>query len=314
MNKMAAAMKLLVPGLLVLVLPACEQERDAAQQPVMETGREVQERQPDYVNQDIRVEELAKNLYVIYGTGPNSNVGLFTGEEGALLIDTQLETMSDTLLAVIRNITDAPIRYIINTHIHLDHVQGNARFRTDNVAIIAHRNVHHRLSRAESDIPSSVLPVMTYDDTATVYLNGEEISISWPGPAHTDGDSVIYFHNANVVFTGDLFFKHRFPFIDRVNGGSLAGLIQNADTLINRTDDSTVFVPGHHQPGGRADLIMFRDMLLRTRDETVELIEQGKTVDEIIATGPFADLYEGWQTPFMPAERYIRILFQELQE
>jgi len=313
MNLTGISVKLLMLLLSLFVLSACEQERNT-QQAVREVAVEEPDLQPEYAKLDVRVEELADNLRVIYGNGPNSNVGLFYGEDGALLIDTQLEPMSDKLLAIIRDITDAPIRYIINTHVHRDHLQGNARLGSEDTTIIGHNNLYQRLVASGADTPAGMLPIMTYDDTASVYLNGEKITISWPGPAHTDGDSLVRFHGANVVFTGDLFFRHRFPFIDRANGGSLAGLISHTDRLIDLADEKTIFVPGHHQTGSRDDLVMFRDMLIRTRDEIAALADREKTVDEIIAARPFADLYDEWQTPFMPAERYIRILFEELRK
>lgn len=267
--------------------------------------------QPAFLTQEIRVEQLSSGLYLLYGNGPNSNVGLSIGEDGAFVIDDQLKPMTDKLLSAIREITDAPVRFVVNTHVHRDHIGANGRFREAGAVIISHDNVYRRLSD-DRDVPANDLPVLTFSDTTTLSLNGDTIHVFWPGPAHTDGDSVIWFQKANVMFVGDLFFNHRFPFIDKVNGGSLDGLISNAEKLISMIDDKTILVPGHHKPGRKKDIILFRDMLLRTSGEIKNLIAGGKTIEDVMRAKPFSDLYDSWQTRFMTAERYIQILYDQL--
>ena len=269
------------------------------------------QQQPDFVTQEIKSEQLSTDLYLLYGNGPNSNVGLSIGEDGIFVIDDQLKPMANKLLATIGQISDAPIRFVINTHAHRDHIGSNGRFRRDGAIIFSHDNVRRRLSDDQT-VPSDDLPVITFNSTTTLYLNGDNIHIFWLGPGHTDGDSVIWFQKANVMFVGDLFFNHRFPFVDTANGGSLKGLINNAEKLIHMMNDRTILVPGHHKPGTKEDIMLFKNMLIRTSGEIRDLIAEGKTIEDTIKTKPFADLYETWQTGFMTAERFIRILYQEL--
>lgn len=313
---------LIAAGLLGAALSACDRADDAtgdgqdAVETVVESGNvNGSEPRPAYLDAEIRIEQLADGLYLLFGNGPNGNTGLSVGEDGAFLIDSQLASMSEKLLATVKNITDAPINVIINTHVHRDHIEGNSGFRQAyDAVVVAHNNVHERLRVSATAVDPAVLPDLTYQDSMTLYLNGQQLRIFSPGPSHTDGDSVVHFTDANVMFVGDIFFNHRFPFIDRANGGSLAGMISNVELLLEQGDEQTVFVPGHHPPATKEELFQVREMLIRTRDEVAGLIAAGNSAEEVIAAQPFADLYEGWQTGFMPAERYIRILYQELQD
>lgn len=314
--------RLIVAGLLGAGLSACERAGDATndRQNAVETAAEAgnvngSETRPAYLDAEIRVEQLGEGMYLLFGNGPNGNTGLSVGEDGAFLIDSQLASMSEKLLSTVKNITDAPINVIINTHVHRDHIEGNSGFRQAyDAVVIAHNNVHQRLRASATAVDPAVLPDLSYQGSMTLYLNGQEVRIFRPGPSHTDGDSVIHFTGANVMFVGDIFFNHRFPFIDRGNGGSLAGMISNVELLLDMGDEQTVFVPGHHPPATKDELFGVREMLIRTRDEVASLIAAGNSPEEVIAARPFADLYEGWQTGFMPAERYIRILYEELQD
>lgn len=280
----------------------------------------VQAQQPDFANAEIKWEKLKQGLYVLYGVGPNSNVGLSVGEDGAFIIDAQFSATSDNLVKTIREITDKPIRFVINTHYHRDHNEGNRYFRQAGAMILAHNNVRSRLqgksiggTRANiSPAPAEELPFITFDETTTMYLNGEEVHLFWTGRAHTDGDIIVYFRQSNVMYSGDVFFNHRFPYIDHAGGGSLSGLLANAEKLIGLIDNDTLLVPGHHKPGNKADLQLFYDTVTRTEREIRALIEAGQSIDDILAAKPFADLYQSWGTNFMTPERYIRILHSDI--
>ena len=243
----------------------------------------------------IKAEPLAPGLSLI--TGPGGNITALAGPDGTLMADSFVPGHGDALLAAVRGLKgDGPIT-LVDTHWHFDHAGGNAALAAAGVKIVAHASVRKRLGSDQymSDfampIPASpkiALPVVTIDDSATYYLNGEIVQLTHVPPAHTDGDVFLHYQNANVLQTGDLFFNGLYPNIDSSSKGWITGMIAAADQILGVVDGQTKIVPGHGPVGNRDDLRSFRAMLAGVRDKVQPMVEAGKTLEEVIAAKPTA--------------------------
>jgi glyoxylase-like metal-dependent hydrolase (beta-lactamase superfamily II) len=211
---------------------------------------------------------------------------------------------------------------VINTHWHPDHTGANEPVARSGGVIVAHDNVRTRMSATQFiealqlEVPAAAdaaLPVVTFTDEVSLHLNGDRLDAVHVLDAHTDGDVLLWWRNANVVHMGDVWFNGSFPFIDLSSGGSLAGLVAAVELVLDRADAQTVIIPGHGPVGTRAELAAWRDMLVAVGRAVRELVEQGKTEDEVLAAGVTAayDSIYG-QSDFMPPEKFVRILFQDL--
>jgi glyoxylase-like metal-dependent hydrolase (beta-lactamase superfamily II) len=218
-------------------------------------------------------------------------------------------------------VTPKPVRFVLNTHWHGDHTGGNEALGGAGVLIIAHDNVRTRLAagqfnelfnRTVPPAPGVALPVVTFTDAVTLHLNGEEIRAFHVPPAHTDGDAVVQFRHADVIHTGDLLFNGGFPVIDVPSGGSLSGMIAADDRILEVADASTKLIPGHGPLATIADLRAFRDMLATVRDRVLPLVKAGKSVDEVIAAHPLADLEPKWGMAFVKADMFLRAVHMSL--
>ena len=242
---------------------------------------------------------------VHYVSGRGGHVGLSVGDDGVIMVDDQFAPLSDRILAAIRGISNGDIRFLINTHVHGDHVGGNENFGRMGVLIVAQDRVRLRLAET---MPPVALPALTYSEDVTVHLNGEEVHI-FPVPAsHTDGDSVIHFRGSDVMVVGDVFRTVAFPVIDRNNGGSLPGTIETLGIIAGRAGPDTLILPGHGVVSTREDVIEFRDMVIDVAGQVSELVEQGMTYEQVAAAGTTAQ-YEGkWGDP----ERFLTAVYAEL--
>ncbi|PYQ46931.1 MAG: MBL fold metallo-hydrolase, partial [Acidobacteria bacterium] len=191
--------------------------------------------QPDFSKVEIKVSKVAGTVYMLQGQG--GNIGVSAGDDGIVLVDDQFAPLAPKIRAALKGITDKPIKFILNTHYHGDHTGGNAEFSKDG-PIIAHENVRKRLQtgstagRATPPAPREALPVITFNDRATIHINGEDIRAIHMPHGHTDGDAVIWFTQSNVVHMGDDFFNGTFPFVDIDNGGTVRGLSMNLEAII----------------------------------------------------------------------------------
>jgi cyclase len=242
---------------------------------------------------------------VYYLEGQGGNIGVTVGEDGIVMIDDQFAPLTDKIVAAIRRISDADIRFLINTHVHGDHTGGNENMGRMGVLILARDEVRVRLA-AQS--PKDALPVLTYSDAITIHLNGGRIHAAPLPPGHTDGDSYIHFLDEDVIHVGDVFRTVAFPIIDRNNGGTLWGTIDALAILAGLGGPNTIYVPGHGEVSSREDVMEFRDMVLTVRDRVATLVENGASYDDVAAARPTAEWEARWGDP----ERFLTAVYAEL--
>ena len=265
--------------------------------------------QRDMSNVQIKATAVAGNIHMLEGQG--GNIAVSTGPDGVLIVDNQFAPLAEKITAAIEKLDQGPIRFVLNTHWHGDHTGGNAHFGKK-ASIIAQSNVRKRLA-GKSDTAKEALPVVTFDDTASVHFNGEEIRLIHLGPGHTDGDSIIHFTKSGVVHMGDLFFNGRFPFVDLGSGGDVAGLLKNVEAALQMIPADAKIIPGHGALGTRADLEKYRDMLLDTTGLMKKAIADGKTLADVKAAG-LPEKYKDWGTGFINASRWIEISYNSLSK
>jgi glyoxylase-like metal-dependent hydrolase (beta-lactamase superfamily II) len=273
--------------------------------------------QQDFSKVEITTTKVADGIYMLEGAG--GNIGVSAGADGIFLIDDQYAPLTDKIRAAVAAIDKRSIRFVFNTHWHGDHTGGNENLGETGALIVAHDNVRrqmtveHFLELWDLKVPPSsegFLPVVTFSDTVTFHLNGDEIHAFHVAPAHTDGDSMVHFPKANVLHTGDVFFSGRFPFIDVYTGGSLAGVIAACDVALELVDDTTKIIPGHGPLSDRADLVAYRAMLQTVHDTVVPMIRQGKSLEEIRAAKPLAPLVDEWGGGLINAEQFLGLVYE----
>ncbi|WP_262693487.1 MBL fold metallo-hydrolase [Kordiimonas aquimaris] len=247
----------------------------------------------------ITTQKLTDTVYVLFGAG--GNIGVSVGEDGVFIIDDQFAPLTERIKAAIAELSDQPIRFAINTHFHGDHTGGNENLGKEGTVIVAHDNVRVRMSqsafnrtfnRRSEAKPKAALPVVTFNDRASLHLNGDTARMHHVRRAHTDGDSIVEFEKDNVLHMGDTFFVGRFPFIDVDSGGTIDGVIGSTKTAIAIADDNTQVIPGHGPVTDREGLRAYLKMLEDSRDRVAKLKADGKTLDEIRAAKPLADYEE----------------------
>lgn len=259
--------------------------------------------------------EITPKLHVLAGGG--GNVAVLVGDDGVLLVDAAVEQVADKLAAAVQGIADKPVRYLINTHWHFDHVGGNEVLAKAGAVIVAHENTRRRMStpqrlaHLEREMPPAApqaLPTVTFSETLTLHFAGHEVQLIHVDPAHTDGDVLVYFPQANVLHTGDVVFNGMYPFIDVNAGGSLDGMVRAVDRALAIGNEQTTFIPGHGPLAKVADLRKYRAMLVTVGDRVRALIKQGKTRDEIIAAKPTADFDAAWGGGSFPPDMWVGIV------
>jgi glyoxylase-like metal-dependent hydrolase (beta-lactamase superfamily II) len=257
----------------------------------------------DWTKIEIKATDLGNKTYMLTGQGGNITVAV--GSDGIIMVDGQFAPLSDKIKAAIKEISPLPIRYMVNTHFHGDHTGGNENFARDGVTIVAHDNLRVRLAAGTvsgmtgaraAPRPAEALPKQTYvGGSLTLEAGGRKAQLTHIANAHTDGDTWVYFADANVLATGDTFNNlRRYQNIDFMNGGDVRGMIRALDTYIKAANDATKIVPGHGPLATKADLIVFRDMLVTSHDRIKKLFDEGKTAEEVIAAKPLADLDATW--------------------
>lgn len=267
--------------------------------------------------------ELAPGFFMLEGEGgfAGGNIGLMIGEDGVVLIDDGLPPMTDELLAAIGKLTDAPIDFLINTHVHGDHVGSNESFGRAGATIVAHDNLRQRLvadgmktAAGEVATPKDALPIVTFSDSVTFHLNGRDAFVFHVEHAHTDGDAVIHFREDNVIHTGDAMFNGLFPFIDLDTGGSVDGYIAAQERILAMADEETKIIPGHGPLAGKSDLQAAVDMLKDSYARVRALVEAGQSEEAILAANPLADYHDEWNWGFITTERMTKTLVRALTE
>jgi glyoxylase-like metal-dependent hydrolase (beta-lactamase superfamily II) len=272
-----------------------------------------------FADVEIQRQQVADGLYMLQGAG--GNIGALVGEDGTFLIDDQFAPLTDKIQAALGEITDRPVKYVFNTHWHGDHTGGNENFGEAGAAIVAHRNVRKRLSaqqmrRMEVDTlqaaSDEALPVITFTDSVSFHLNGQTLRVGHTRPAHTDGDAVVYFPDANAVHTGDVYFAGAYPFIDLESGGSVDGVIAAAGNILDRIDADTEVIPGHGALSNQRELRAYRDMLVTVRDRMQAMIEDGRSLEEVLAAEPSAEYDAEYGQGFIGPERFVTSIYRSL--
>ena len=237
---------------------------------------------------------VAGNIHMVTG-GIIVNMAFSTGPDGVVLVDSNFAALTGKIAASIREVSDQPIRFLIDTHSHADHADGNASFAESGTVIVAHDTVRMRLANPPQGDPAPEmgLPIMTFSQRLSLHLNGEEVEAIFVTAAHTDGDVLIYFRGSDVIHMGDVFVG-QYPIIDTSRGGSYVGLIETLNAAINLVGPETAIIPGHGPIFQREDMIEYRNALLDIHDRVSVLVVAGNTLDEIIAARPSAEHDARW--------------------
>ena len=269
--------------------------------------------------QDVQFKKLVVNgnVYMLQGRG--GNIGVVVGTDGILIVDDDYRELSPKLAAALKELGQERPRFIVNTHWHGDHTQGNEFFGKDST-IIAHFNVRKRMSQSNilfgSTIPASPVqawPVITYEDSITIHFDGEDIKAVHYPRGHTDGDTVVFFTKANVVHLGDDFFVGRFPFVDLESGGSVQGLINNIGSLITKIPADAKLIPGHGAISTTTDLKNYHQMLI----DTVKIVHDGmkkkRSLDELKKAG-FPEKFKEAGSGFIKTEQWIETIYKSYSQ
>lgn len=270
--------------------------------------------QTDFDAVEVKPQKVAGNVWMLTGAG--GNIGVSVGEDGIVLVDDQYAPLAPKIEAALESITDKPLRFILNTHYHGDHTGGNEHFGMS-APIVAHENVRKRLNGdavgpdgKRPPSPVGALPVITFNDSVTIHLNGEDVRAVHMPHGHTDGDSVIWFTKSNVVHLGDDFFVGMFPFVDTNNGGSIRGLIANIETMLPKIPDDAKLIPGHGALSDKAGLRAFLDMLKGTLAAVEQGIAAGKSADQLKQEKALAK-WDDWGKGFIKTDVWIDTLYKE---
>jgi cyclase len=274
--------------------------------------------QQDLSKVEVKATHVAGSVYMLQGSG--GNIAASVGEDGIVLVDAEFAPLVPKIKAALRQISPKPVRFLINTHWHFDHTGGNAGM-ADTATILAHENVRKRMM-AGADMPAlklkidpaepRALPILTFHDGVSLWLNGEPVRALHVQPGHTDGDTVVFFTKSNVVHLGDDFVTYGFPFVDLNSGGSVRGMVAALDELIPQIPADAKVIPGHGPLSTVADVKKFRSTL----DEIVALVAKnlkaGKTVEQMAKENLLAP-YAAWQGGFVKPEQFIATVVKDLQ-
>jgi len=269
---------------------------------------------------------VAGKVHMLQSPDAGGNIGVFSGDDGVLLIDDRFDRETPALLESVSAISDEDIRFSVNTHIHPDHIGGNNNLAAHGVLILAHDSVRLRMLKeliiprrggiTFPQPPEQARPVLTYSEAISFHLNGEEVRVFLAPPAHTDGDSFVYFMGSDVLHLGDVFRTNMYPIIDKLNGGSFLGMIEAMDIAIGMAGPDTKVIPGHGVGfTDREGMVEVHTLLITLRDRVQELIDSGSSLDEVLAAKPTADLDGRWgQVPSWTAADVLPIVYDELTQ
>jgi cyclase len=275
--------------------------------------------QRDYSKVEIKTTKLGETTYMMEGAG--GNLGLSIGEDAVFLIDDDYAPLSQKVTAAIAKLTTKPVRFLLNTHWHLDHTGGNENFATAGAIVVAHENVRNRMSTdqfieffkmKEPASPKGALPVVTFAGSVTFHLNGDEMRVLHIPRAHTDGDAIVHFVKSDVIHMGDVYFNGMYPFIDTSSGGTIQGIVAGCDRALAIAGDATRIIPGHGALSNKAELKAYRDMLAAVADRIGKLLADGRTSEQIAAAKPLADFDEKWGKGFVKPEVFVSMVVQNM--
>lgn len=261
----------------------------------------------------VKVTKVSGNVYMLQGRG--GNIGAIVGADGILIVDDDYKTVSEKLRDALKELGSATPRFIFNTHWHGDHTQGNEFFGKESI-IVAHSNVRKRMMDppvifGEKTAPYSsvALPIVTYTQSMSIHFDGDEVrAVHYPN-GHTDGDTIVFFTNANVVHLGDDFFVERFPFVDIDSGGSVQGLINNLTALLKQLPADAKLIPGHGPLATVNDLKTYRDAILETSNMIQDAMKDRKTLDQIKKAG-LPEKYKIFGSGFIKTDAWIETVYR----
>jgi len=267
-----------------------------------------------------RTQEIAPGLYSVNWGTMGLNVGLFAGADGILLVDAQDERALPRLKEEVAKRSPGPVRVVVNTHWHFDHVGGNDEFRKQGAVIIAHENTRVRMMEDQANplggqqraFPASFWPTLTFADSLSLHFNGDDIDVIHLANAHTDGDVVVRLRKANVLFAADLFNNGDYTRVD-LRGGSLDGMIAAYEKLLPTLDDNVKVVPGRGRIAAKSDLEDYLKVMIAMRARIAQLIRQRKSMKEAVALKPTADFDSKWANGPIPADDIVEEIYADLK-
>lgn len=260
--------------------------------------------------------EVAPGIYMLTGAEGKfggGNMSVLVGDEQVVLIDDAMVPTAQPVLDAVMKLAGRVPDFVINTHIHGDHVGGNALMQDNGSYVVAHDNIRKRLEADSKDAGGDGgLPIITFSDSVTFHVNGQEVYVFHVHHAHTDGDGVIHFRDRNVIHAGDILFNNLFPFIDLDNGGSVEGFIAAQEKLIAMADAETVLIAGHGELASKADVERNLAVLVDGRKRVKALVDKGMTEEEVLAANPLADYHDDYNWNFITTERMTRTHYRDL--
>lgn len=273
----------------------------------------------DFTDVELKTVHVHGNIYMLEGIHgfAGGNIGVSIGDDGILIVDDQFSEMNVKIRAALAKLKPGQPRFVLNTHWHGDHTGGNIDFNT-HATIIAHDNVRKRLMEEQSNMfattparPKEAWPVITFDESLTIYFNGETIKVLHFPNGHTDGDSVIYFIESNVVHMGDHYFAGMFPFVDIDSGGNVLSFADNIKIIIDSVPDDVRIIPGHGPLSNKEELISYYKMLQDSIQIVQQNVNQGMTLEQLLENGLPDDL-KSWETGFIKADKWLTFIYQSL--
>jgi glyoxylase-like metal-dependent hydrolase (beta-lactamase superfamily II) len=270
----------------------------------------------DWSKVQIQTEKLTDNVYVLAGAG--GNIAVLVGEDGAMLVDSGFAELSEKVATAVKEVSKGPVRFVVNTHWHFDHVGGNEALAKAGAEIWAHHNTARLMSQERSlaginrktePSPEAARPVLTFDGKLHVHFDGEEVDVISVPPAHTNGDCFVYFRKANVLHLGDTMFNGQYPFIDINAGGSIDGMVAALDKALALADEHTKIIPGHGPVTSAAGLREYRDMLAAVRDRVRKMVAEGKSRDEVIAAKPTSEFDARWGQSWLKPDPWVALVY-----
>ena len=262
----------------------------------------------------VKTHKISDKVYML-DSGSPGNIGAFVGEDGVILIDDQFAPLTEEVIAAIGGITDEPIRFLVNTHAHPDHIGGNENLGKRGVIIVGRDEIRSRMLQGifgGAPYPEIALPVITFSETVTFHLNGEPVRAFKVVNAHTDSDTVIHFIGSDVIHTGDVFRTTTYPFIDTNSGGSFQGQIEVLGQLMKLGSSKTIFIPGHGKPGTVKSVQEFHTMLVTVNNHVQALVAQGKSLEEVLEADVTKDFDDRWDIKPGDMSHYGKVPFVKM--
>ena len=268
----------------------------------------------DFGSVELRTVKVADGLFVLMGGPAQGNIAVSAGSDGVFLVDSMYAPMHQKIIDAIAKISAQPVRYVVNTHLHGDHTAGNAAMAKLGAIILSHQNMRMRMAAPQNNPPpAAALPVLTYTDSITLHINGEEIQIFHPAPAHTDGDSIVYFKRANVMHVGDVPASLRYPNIGVNDGGSVDGMMAAGRLVMKVANPQTKIIPGHLGPIiGFNEIEQQLTMFAAVRERVLTAIRAGRTLAEVVAAKPARDFDEGRLGGAITPDRFVELVYTDL--